>query len=93
VRKQHGLDAAMTGQQVTPSAHEAPRRILVNAFDDASFKEKADKLLNRHHEEDIAAKDSVISTPGSTPTRCSVFHNVIQKKIAALRAGYKGGKR
>jgi hypothetical protein len=88
------LDATQVGQQeVPPSAPESPRRGLARAFDDEAFNEKAERLLNPHQEEDIAAGREVISGPESMPTRCSAFHKVIQEKIATLRTGYKGGKR
>jgi hypothetical protein len=66
---------------------------LAGAFDDAAFNKKADRLLNRHQEEDIAAHHSVISEPESVPTKCSTFHNVIQEKFSAVRSCLKGGKR
>ena len=75
------LDATQVGQQeAMPSAPEGPRRGLARAFDDEAFNEKAEKLLNPHQEEDIAAGREVISGPEPVPTRCSAFHKVIQEK-------------
>lgn len=58
---------------------------LSGAFDNAEFKEKADKLLNRHREEDIAALHSVISEPASLPTGCSQHHELIREKYSTVR--------
>ncbi len=70
------------------------RRGLVAAFEDETFNAKAEQLLNRHHQEDVAAAHTVIAGPEPAPMqKCSPFHNVIQEKIAALRSGHKGGKR
>lgn len=77
----------------THPAQDRPRRGLARAFDNDEFNEKADRLLNRHSQEDITAAHTVVSAPVSAPTRCSPFHTVIQEKIAALRTGHKGGKR
>ena len=77
----------------TRPVQDRPRRGLARAFDNDEFNEKADRLLNRHSQEDIAAAHTVVSAPVSAPTRCSPFHTVIQEKIAALRTGHKGGKR
>jgi hypothetical protein len=88
------LDATQVGQQdAMPSVPESPRRGLARAFDNEAFNEKAERLLNPHQEEDIAAGREVISGPEPMPTRCSAFHKVIQEKITTLRTGYKGGKR
>jgi hypothetical protein len=70
-----------------------PRRGLAQALDDEAFKEKVDKLLSRHQEEDITAGREVISGPEPVPTRCSAFHKVIQEKYWPMRGGLKGGKR
>lgn len=66
---------------------------LAAAFDDVVFNERADRLLNRHQEEDHAASHTVISVPESMPTKCSPFHSVIQEKQSAVRTGHKGGKK
>ena len=84
--------AGKTGDTTRP-AQDRPRRGLARVFDDEDFNEKAGKLLDRYREEDVAAAHTVVSTPESTPTRCSVFHKVVQDKLAALRSGHKGGKR
>lgn len=89
-------DLRENGLQPTP-LEEGPAPVrrggLVGAFDDAAFNERADKLLNRHHEEDHAASHTVITGPESMPTKCSPFHTVIQEKQSAVRSGIKCGKR
>ncbi len=84
--------AGKTGDTTRP-VQDRSRRGLARAFDDEDFNDRAGKLLDRYREEDVAAAHTVVSISESAPTRCSPFHTVIQEKLAALRTGYKGGKR
>lgn len=58
---------------------------LATAFDDKEFNEKAEKLLNGSHNEDVEAARTVITGDDSVPTRCSRFNTMIQERYLGAR--------